>query len=97
MFGMSGTLFYKKTEQKNEVMQSKANQMTQKCKWYALERDVKAFAFYKDMANSEYIKINTLNDPFIKWIQNRKWHLVFLYHSYYKCKVTIANLLSKKH
>lgn len=85
----------KDTELQKQVLCNKANHMAQNCKYYALERSIKKFEFYRDIANSDYIKMSTLDDTFIDKIKKRKWIEVLIYHFSYKCKVYISKLIRK--
>lgn len=85
----------KDTELQKQVLCNKANHIAQNCKYYALERSIKKFEFYRDIANSDYIKMSTLEDTFIDKIKKRKWIEVLIYHFSYKSKVYISKLIRK--
>ena len=79
---------------KNEVLQNKANHMANNCKWYMLDRNVKFFDFYIDLANSRFIKVTTVSDWFICAIKRKRLLMVAIYYFYYKIKLCISKIYS---
>jgi len=70
----------------------KANHMATICKYYGLERKVKKFHFFHEMADTDFIKYATVSDPLIEGIRTRKWHKVVRLYLKYNIKIAIAKL-----
>ena len=78
------------TQNSSFLLESKANHMTEVCKYYGLERKVKRIRFFSTMADSDFIKFTTLCDPLITAIQEKKWHRVVWAYMKYNIKVVLS-------
>lgn len=71
-------------------LEKKANCIAEACKYYGLERKINPFVFYREMANSDFIKFTTSKDLLITAIKQEKWCRVIWEHVKYNIKVAIA-------
>lgn len=82
-------------ENKDAVLEKKANDAVVSCRYYGFERDVDPMAFFKGLSQCEFFKESTGNDPFSVNIRKGKFGRVLLQRRLYRMKVAAAKLLRK--
>lgn len=71
-------------------LESKANHMAKICKCYGIERRVRKFHFFNEMADTDFIKFTTLCDPLIIEVRAKKWHRAVWLYMKYNAKIVIS-------
>ena len=80
---------------RNEILEKRANELTEACRYYLYERDINVDLFLKSASQCTYVYECTLNTPFIQAIRKKKWNLIKGMRYLYLAKIKIAKIIHR--
>lgn len=76
-------------------LNKRANHFAKICKYYGMEKKVKAYSFYKGLSLCEFIKDASVDDAFICAIAKKKYIYILLKCYTYRMKLRVSSLIAK--
>lgn len=79
----------------HQVLQEKANHMSNVCKYYFLERSVSPVQFIHGLGRCSFFLDSTVDDSLVAAIKNGKQGRILIKRYIYRCKLLLAKLISR--